>query len=221
MGKLFDMDNGIFGALGKMADLMILNIVFLFTCIPIITIGPAMAAMYEVTLKMARNEESYIVKGYLKAMKTNFKKGLVLGIIVDIIVIILILDFWIVISRSGFTWSLLTVALLAIGFLAIVVIGYIFPMQAKFENTVKNILKNSVLISIAHLPSSIMIAIINCSFPLCFVVMGTNHAFFMALMFFGVIGFALVAYMNSTVLIRIFEKYYPKEEEEEQIEAEV
>ena len=58
MGKKISMDNPVFRAMGRAADLFVLNILFLLTCIPVITIGAAQSALYAVTLKMVRGEES-------------------------------------------------------------------------------------------------------------------------------------------------------------------
>ena len=42
MGRLFNLDSPLMVFLSKVADLMILNIITLFLCIPIITAGDAM-----------------------------------------------------------------------------------------------------------------------------------------------------------------------------------
>ena len=56
MGRIFDMDNKFFWFMSKVADLCILNIICVVCCIPIITAGASITAMYYVTLKMLRNE---------------------------------------------------------------------------------------------------------------------------------------------------------------------
>ena len=52
MDRIFNMDNKFFTFMGRVADLIILNLLFLLCCIPIVTIGPAITAMYYVTMKM-------------------------------------------------------------------------------------------------------------------------------------------------------------------------
>ena len=59
MDRLFNMDNKFFTVMGRVADLIMLNVVFLICCLPIVTIGASLTALHYVTLKMARNEESY------------------------------------------------------------------------------------------------------------------------------------------------------------------
>lgn len=55
--------------MGKVADLIILNLLCILCCLPIVTIGPSLTALHYVTMKMVRNEESYIVKVSLNLLK--------------------------------------------------------------------------------------------------------------------------------------------------------
>ena len=58
MGSLFNLDNPIWRFMGKLVDVFILTLLWAVCCIPIITIGPASTAVYYVTLKLVRDEES-------------------------------------------------------------------------------------------------------------------------------------------------------------------
>ena len=73
------MDNKFFTFMGRVADLCILNIICLICCIPIVTAGASITAMYYVTLKMVRNEEAYIVRSFFKSFKENIKQAIALG----------------------------------------------------------------------------------------------------------------------------------------------
>lgn len=92
MSNFFNMDNGLFRALGKLADLMLLNILFLVCSLPIFTIGASFTAMYYVTLKLAENEEGYIARGFLKSFKQNFKQATIIWLILLFFGIVLVLD---------------------------------------------------------------------------------------------------------------------------------
>ena len=77
MSNLFNPENKFFVFMGRVADLMILNFVCMICCIPIVTAGPAITAMYYTTLKMARNEETYILKGFFHSFRQNLKQGII------------------------------------------------------------------------------------------------------------------------------------------------
>ncbi|MGN1184899.1 MAG: DUF624 domain-containing protein, partial [Oliverpabstia sp.] len=75
MNNLFNPDNKFFTFMGKVADLMILNLLCIVCCLPIVTAGASITALYYVTLKIARNEETYIARGFFHSFKENFKQA--------------------------------------------------------------------------------------------------------------------------------------------------
>ena len=95
MGRFFNLDSPLMTFLSKMADLMILNLLTLLCCLPIITAGDAMTALYYMTIKMVKNEECYIVKGYFKSFKENFKQATIIWLIALVVGIIFAGDFMI------------------------------------------------------------------------------------------------------------------------------
>ena len=52
MGRLFDMNNKFFTFMSRVADLCILNVLCIIFCIPVITAGASITAMFYVTMKM-------------------------------------------------------------------------------------------------------------------------------------------------------------------------
>ena len=60
---------------------------------PIVTIGPALTALYYMTLKMARNEETYIIRGFFKSFKENFRQAIVIWLIILVLILLIGMDF--------------------------------------------------------------------------------------------------------------------------------
>ena len=60
--KFFNLDSPVMQALGKMADLMWLNILTLICCIPVVTVGASLTAMHYMALKIVRNEECEVLR---------------------------------------------------------------------------------------------------------------------------------------------------------------
>ena len=77
--SFFSLDSKFSQIMGRVFDLMMLNIIFLIMCIPIVTIGANFTAMYYVTLKMIKNEETYIFRTYWKSFRENFKQAFYSG----------------------------------------------------------------------------------------------------------------------------------------------
>lgn len=216
MSRFFNMESPFFQFLSRVADVMLLNIVFLVTCIPIFTIGAAWTALYYTTLKMVRNEESYIVRGYFKSFKENFKQATVMWLIVLAFMVILFLDYNIITTMTGPVATFFRIATTAVGFLWAIELLYLFPVLARFYNTTKNTFINALLMSIRHLPQTIiMLVILGGS---VFITLLNAYTVVYGSLFWLMFGFALIALVNSWFLVKIFDNYTPKTEESEETE---
>ena len=151
--------------MGKVADLIILNLICVLCCLPIVTIGPSLTALHYVTMKMVRNEESYIVKNFFKSFKENFKQATIINLIMLVVGIMLFLDINIVKRMSGKLYSGLFVVFIAFLLLYMLVFLYIYPVLAKFYNTIKHTFINAFLMSIRHLPYTFVMLVSDEALP--------------------------------------------------------
>ena len=81
MGALFNLENPVWNFMGKVADLVILNLLALICSIPIVTIGASWTAMYYVTIKIVRKEEGYIIRDFFRSFKENFKQATIIWLL--------------------------------------------------------------------------------------------------------------------------------------------
>lgn len=158
--NIFNLDSPVMQALGKMADLMWLNILTFICCIPIITIGPSLTAMHYMALKIVRNEECYITRGFFKSFKENFRQGMVIGIIMLAVVLVLTGDFLLLRNPDLSFSKVLQVAISAIAVLVLFTLLYVFQMLSKFANTIWLTIKNAFFMSILHFPKTLVMAVI-------------------------------------------------------------
>ena len=206
--KLFNLDSPVMVFLTKVANLMILNLLTIICCIPIITVGPAVTALYYVTIKMARGDEPYIVKSYFKSFKENFKQATILWIVMLALIIVLILDWEVVVlMMSGTGAKIMKVVLGVVTIFFVMTALYIFPVLSRFENTIKQTVKNAFLISIMSLPKTVVIILIHL-LPLGLLLLTIQ-----ALPFLFLLGLPAVAYLSSMMFVRVFKKFEPEEED--------
>ena len=158
MGRFFNLDSPVMVALTKMADLIIVNLLAFFCCLPIITVGASMTALHYVVLKIVRDEECYIVKSFFKSFKENFKQATVIWLIEVLLIIIFAADFWIIRNAQNSLPSWMSLLLIGVAILAVLALTLAFPLLAKFDNSVKMTLKNSALMGIMILPKTILMA---------------------------------------------------------------
>ena len=217
MRNLFSMDSGLFRFLTRLADLMILNILFILCCIPIVTIGASITALYYVTLKMAVNEEGYIARAFLKSFRQNFKQATVIWLILFALGCVFGIDFYILYYSEG---TLITVLRFCIGATALVylmVLLYVFPTLARFYNSVKNTMRNALIMALADLPRTLLILVITAGSIL--ITFFNGYTLWYGLLVWVLFGFSLVAYANSFFLNKVFAKYTPEESPEDETET--
>jgi uncharacterized membrane protein YesL len=149
--KIFNLDSPLMVFLGRVADLMIINILTLLCCIPIITIGPAFTAAHYVSLKMVRNEDCYIVRSYFKSFKENFKQATIIWLLILVAILVMVGDFYII-TKSGLEFSnVMKIVIIVVGVIVLMTTVYVFPVLARFENTIIATLKNAFLMSVLQL----------------------------------------------------------------------
>lgn len=153
-------DNVVMRALSRVCDFMLLNIMWIICSIPIITIGASTTAMYTVMLKLVKNEEGYIVKGFLGAFKENFKKSTIMWLILLVVGIIIGIDIRFSAVMQSTMRTIFQSIFLVLGVVWLCMVIYVFPLTARYENTIKNTFKNAVLLSVAKLPYTVLMLII-------------------------------------------------------------
>ena len=205
MVNLFKYDNKFFEILGKITDVVILNLLCIISCLPIITVGASIVASYSVAMKMIKDDETYISKDFIKIFKENFKTSTIVWTVMLIIGGVLLFDFYI--SRlvlNELVRNILQLVFTMISIIYIFTLTYVFPIISKFENTIKSTMINSALISIQNLPYTIIMVILNLS-PLLLINLFSSywgHIIF----FYTVIGFGTIVYINSIFFEKIFNK---------------
>lgn len=210
MSRFFNMESPLFRFLSRLADLMILNLVFLATCIPVVTIGAAWTALYYTALKMVRNEESYIVRGYFKSFKENFKQATLMWMAVLVFIVILFFDFNIIRAMTGSVAVFFRIATTAITLVGVMILLYLFPVLSKFYNSTKNTFINALLMSIRHLPQTFIMLVISAG-AVAITFLNSVTLVYGSLLWL-LFGFALIALANSWFLVKIFDHYIPEQE---------
>lgn len=161
MSSFFDLDSPMMRFLNRVADIVILNLVALICCIPIVTIGASLTALHYVTLKMARDEEGYIIRSFFKSFKQNFKQATGIWMIFVGVFAVLYVDFWILQEEVGTFFLVMRGVLLVATVLALFTFLYVWPVLSKFDNTVLRTIKNALFISILQLPRTVVIIVMN------------------------------------------------------------
>ena len=200
----FNMESPVFRFLETMTDFIVLNVIFLCTCIPVITIGPAVCALFSVTLQEAREEHGYMVRPYLQALKANFKSAFQLSLIYAAAGAVLLFNlvFWI--QYDTLAGKLVFLILVFCSFIYLFSLCYGMALNARFENTVRRTLKNSILIALSNMKYSVVLLLLLALSVTLYCMSGACRIFFI------IFGFAFISYCQAYILVKVFEKYEPE-----------
>lgn len=163
------------------------------------------------------DEDDVIVKQFWYAFKQNFKQATVLWLFSLAAFAFLALYYLIVSNMAGMFGKVYRISFFVMCFLFLFGYQYLFPLQARYRNIVRNTMKNAWLLSIAAFPWTLL--------SIALVVGAVYISFFMnpaavntAVFLWGMVGFGLVAYMNSLIFQKAFKLIDPKKLEMERYE---
>lgn len=211
---IFDPDGRLARILNRIGDLILLNVLTLICCIPVFTIGAAVSSMFHVTLLMVKNEEGRVVPSFIGAFKENFKQSTLIWLIGGGLCAFLLCDIWLL-GKTELSFAGAYKLLLFVLFL-LVLLFTIFSLvvQARFENTLKNTIKNGILFCVIHFLKSVLMYMV-LAIPVALLFLSLR-----ALSVDVLLGLSGPAYLTSIYFRDLFKDFEPKKESGE-IEAQV
>ena len=162
MRNLLNPDNPVMNFITRVVYAVWLNILWFVCSIPIVTAGASTTALFYVTLKMVKNEEGNITEQFFQAFKSNFKFSTKVWLIMLAAQIVLAFDGY-VLWHMRFTnafWTFLTAVFIVLLVGCAIIAMYIFPLMARFENTIRSMFVNSIMVGMRYLLCTVLMAAI-------------------------------------------------------------
>ena len=212
--KLFNPDSRIMIFLSRVADLVILNILWLVCCIPVVTIGASTTAMYHVIRHWQKDSVSSIMRDFFQSFKDDFKQATPVYLILLIPTVAVVMNAMLIFNpdNSAAVPSYLLVIWFISALILLFISSFVYPVMAFFADSIFKTLRNAMVLALAHLPRTILISVLNL---LPVILLFVNLSFFLqSSIFWLLIGGALVAYLNMSILKPVFKKLVPSEFED-------
>lgn len=190
------LNSKLYKGLDRFTNIFLLNLMWLISSLPLITLFPAAAAMFNVFKDWSEGKERNLIKSYFKYFKKHFKHSFIYGILWFLTLIIFYLDLTII--NEFESYSFMMTALL---FLLIILVAfnttYFIPITImQFELTLIQKVKNAFLFSIMFFPTTLLCIIISS-------VVFISTAYFPPLMF---IAFSPAGLLVFRLCYRTFKK---------------
>ena len=198
MEKLFSMDNPIWRILGMMWDAIWLTILWAVFSLPIVTIGASTTALYSVAIKIIANEEGVVTKQFVAAFRENFKQATIAWLILLAAGIILGVNIWFYGKMGNAFGKMFLIVLLIFGYVYLMILHYIFPVLARFDDSLKNLAAMSFVLSVKNFGWTLLMITVT----ICVVVVGV---FGFAPLLAGSAG--IIALLHAWILKPVFGQY--------------
>ena len=78
--------------LNRIADLVGLNLLAILFCIPIVTIGASITAVYGCIFRIQEKKEGYLIKDFWKLFKASFRSSTIIYLVGVLVIAMLYLD---------------------------------------------------------------------------------------------------------------------------------
>lgn len=202
MSKLLGTDASVSQVLNRVSDLVFLNLLTLLCCLPIITVGASITALYATVTRMQQGYAK-VYGGFFKTFGIRFLKATVLWLPVLAVAAGTVYYMYIGVMIPAAVGAVLLI-------LGCAVLAWAFPLLARFGEGIGQTLKTAVRLAVTNLSRTVTMTVLNLLPVVLFVF--ANGLFSKGIMIWLFLYVSLIAWFNQGMLNRIFAKLAPQEE---------
>lgn len=158
--RIFHSDNPFWGGMGRLFDIVELNLLWLIGSLPLFTAGPASVALYSAMLALVRGKETYPHRDFFRAFRKDFRKNVLAGLLLTAVGGFLWADV-LICRRSGHgIFAFLMVFFFVILLFWLFTALYALPLLAIYDGALKNALILSFTLSVRRFPLTVALSLI-------------------------------------------------------------
>ena len=144
--NLFSLNSPFARGINKLVMMLYVGILWFLCSLPILTMGAATAALYEVLFQAVKDQEGYIARRFFQAFRGNLKQGLQLGIPLVLAQVVFAFDFFYYSLFWGEGYQVQTIVFAVLSLLVLALFPFVFAAMAKFGNTASGHFRMAVTI---------------------------------------------------------------------------
>lgn len=190
--------------MSRVFDLLVLNVFFVITSLPVITIGASLSALGTVLMEATDGDDSSFYLKYFRVFKENFKYATGAWGVFLFLAFLLKNNLQLIKETHFLTQFLVPLTIFFLMMLAIYVI-YFFPLLGRLKNGLVTTVKNTFFLSIGFFPYTLLMLALSCG-PIVLSLKANSVFYGMMVYFYLIIGFALTSYLNAIILNRVLHK---------------
>ena len=203
--SIFNTDNLFMRICEKILDLVTVNLLFLLSCLPLVTIGIAKISLYETLFEIKGARRVKVTAMYMQAFRKNWKVGLKLGLLELLLVGISLFDLVLFWKQETMLFQMLKATCIGVIIFTSLLFLCVYPLAAKFEMTIKDMLQTGLIMVSLHFPwFFLMIALLA---AIIFFLSSSGFVLLLGFTLFVLVGFAALGFLQLPIMETIFNKY--------------
>ncbi len=202
MTKLFNVERPLMQLLARITDLILLNLLFLITSLPLISIGAAWTALLASWQRILRGQDNAVVVNYFRLFRENIKQGMILWGITLTASGAFFLDFMLLQQFAGSVKFVGLIVLLPFVFLLLALSSIWFSYIGRYRDSLKQVWKNALAILVNFFPQILVLS--GGNGLLLYSAVSSPERLLTAIYIGTFFGFSLAALLNSLIMKRIF-----------------
>lgn len=194
---ILHIDSPVARGITKFTQMIYAGLLWFICSIPVVTLGAATTALYEVLLKLQKDEEGAIGRSFFRGFRNNLKSATLawLPILGSELVFGLNLFYYAILGGGECPVQSVVFGILTV--LALTAYGYVFPILARFENTTAGTFRMAFLLALRNPGWTAVVA----ALQVLTVLICWGLLYFPLLFIMGLTGYAQAAIFN-----RIFDR---------------
>ena len=203
--SIFDTDNFFMRLCEKVLDLVTVNLLFLLSCLPIVTIGVAKISLYQTLFVIKDSRRIKVTAIYVQAFRKNWEIGFKLGLLELLLVGISLFDLVLFWRQETMLFQMLKATCIGVIIFTSLLFLCVYPLAAKFEMTIKDMLQTGLIMVSLHFPwFFLMIALLA---AIIFFLSSSGFVLLLGFTLFVLVGFAALGFLQLPIMETIFNKY--------------
>ena len=203
--SIFNTDNLFMRICEKILDLVTVNLLFLLSCLPLVTIGIAKISLYETLFEIKGARRVKVTAMYMQAFRKNWKVGLKLGLLELLLVGISLFDLVLFWKQETMLFQMLKATCIGVIIFTSLLFLCIYPLAAKFEMTIKDLLQTGLIMVSLHFPWFFLIIALLAT--IIFFLSNSGFVLLLGFTLFVLVGFAALGFLQLPIMETIFNKY--------------
>ena len=202
---VFNTDNVVMRISEKVLDLVTVNLLFVLSCLPVLTIGIAKISLYQTVFAIKHQRRLPVIRTYINAFHENWKIGLRLGSLELLIAGICLFDLLLFWSQTALPMQVLKAVCLGLFIFLVLVMLAAYPIAARYRLTWVECLQKALIVTGLYFPWFFVMGTFLLLVAMVFVT--SVLSFLLGLMVFFLIGFSSLTFLQVGLMEKIFARF--------------